>query len=120
VNCPSLGREPALSDRERLPAPTLAGQVVLIDFWGIECGPCIAQLPEVREAAGHFTSKGLVIIGLHDSSGKPEQVAAFASKRDLMWPLATDRPGGGFGATFEAYGVRMIPGAGGGGAPGGV
>jgi thiol-disulfide isomerase/thioredoxin len=95
----------------KAPAPSLAGKVVLVDFWGIECGPCIAQLPEVREAAGHFAGKGLVIIGLHDSSGTPEKVTEFARKRGLSWTLAIDRPGEGFGATFAAYGVRAIPSA---------
>ena len=35
----------------------IAGKVALVHFWGIECGPCIAHLPEVREAAKHFTGK---------------------------------------------------------------
>jgi RNA polymerase sigma factor (sigma-70 family) len=90
-------------------APDLSGQVVLVDFWEIGCGPCVAQLPEVREAADHFAAKGLVLIGLHDSSGTPEKVAEFAARRDLTWTLAIDRPGDGFGATFTAYGVRSIP-----------
>ena len=92
-----------------IPAPDLAGRVVLVDFWGIDCGPCISQLPEVRAAAAHFAARGLVIIGLHDSSATPERVAEFARKRGLTWPLAVDRPGEGFGATFAAYGVRSIP-----------
>ncbi len=92
-----------------LAVPDLAGKVVLIDFWGIDCGFCIAQMPAVREAAEHFATKGLVLIGLHDSSGKPGNVLDFASKRGLTWPLAIDRPGEGFGATFAAYGVRSIP-----------
>jgi len=94
-----------------MPAPGLGGKVVLVDFWGIGCGPCVAQLPEVREAAGHFAGKGLVLVGLHDSSATPEEVAAFAAKRGLSWALAVDRPGEGFGATFDAYGVRTIPSA---------
>lgn len=93
-----------------IPAPDLAGKVVLVEFWGIWCGPCVAQLPEVREAARFFAGKDLILVGLHDSSGTPEAVAEFASKRGLAWPLAIDRPGGdGFGATFDAYGVRSIP-----------
>jgi RNA polymerase sigma factor (sigma-70 family) len=95
----------------KVEALNLAGKVVLVDFWGIECGPCLAQLPEVREAVEHFSAKGLVIVGLHDSSGEPERVAEFASKRGLTWLLAIDRPGEGFGTTFTAYGVRAIPSA---------
>ncbi len=108
---PAISPRIWLDSKGETSAPGLAGQVVLIDFWGIGCGPCISQLPEVREAAAHFTSKGLIIIGLHDSSGTLKEVADFASKRNLSWPLAIDKSGDGFGATFEAYGVRSIPSA---------
>jgi hypothetical protein len=59
-------------------------------------------------AVEHFTSKELVVFRLHDSSGTPEKVADFASKRGLTWTLAINRPGDGFGATFDRYGVRAI------------
>ena len=96
--------------------PDLAGKVVLVDFWGITCGPCVAELPEVQAAADHFAarSKDFVLIGLHDSGGTAEQVAEFARKRGLTFRLAVDRPAdedGWFGATFKDYGVRGIPAA---------
>ncbi len=106
---PALDPPVWLDRAGRTAAPPLEGQVVLVDFWGIDCGFCVVQLPEVREAVEHFAGKGLVLVSLHDSSGTVEQVAAFARKRDVTWPIAIDRPGEGFGATFAAYGVRAIP-----------
>jgi thiol-disulfide isomerase/thioredoxin len=96
--------------------PDLVGKVVLIDFWGIACGPCVAELPEVQAAADHFAGKGdqLVLIGLHESGATVDQVATFAAKRALTYRLAIDRPAGEdgwFGAAFKAYGVRAIPSA---------
>jgi thiol-disulfide isomerase/thioredoxin len=96
--------------------PELAGKVVLVDFWGISCGPCVAELPEVQAAAAHFAGKGqdLVLIGVHESGASADQVAEFARKRGLTYRLAIDRPGdekGWFGATFKEYGVRAIPAA---------
>jgi thiol-disulfide isomerase/thioredoxin len=104
-------------DRNGPTDPTdLTGKVVLINFWGITCGPCVAQLPEVQAAAAHFASKGdrLVLIGLHESGTAVDQVAEFATKHALTYRLAIDRPAdedGWFGATFKAYGVRAIPSA---------
>lgn len=49
--------------------PKLEGKVVLIDFWGGTCGPCVAALPQVREAARHFAGTDLVVVGLNDSGG---------------------------------------------------
>jgi thiol-disulfide isomerase/thioredoxin len=42
----------------------LKGKVVLLDFWAIWCGPCIATFPHLREWQEKYAEKGLVIIGL--------------------------------------------------------
>ncbi|TXI10149.1 MAG: TlpA family protein disulfide reductase [Rhizobium sp.] len=92
--------------------PDFAGKIVVIDFWGINCGPCIAALPEVNAAAKHFADSEIVVIGLHDSSGTLESVSEFANKRGLVFPIAIDSPDPkqqSFGATCSAFGVRGIP-----------
>ncbi len=104
-----------LRDGESGP-PDVTGKVVLVDFWGISCGFCVVELPEVQAAAAHFADKGgdLVVIGLHENSATADEVAAFARKRGLTYRLAIDRPAdeeGWFGATFQEYGVRSIPAA---------
>lgn len=42
----------------------LKGKVVLVDFWAVWCGPCIATFPELRKWHEEFSDKGLVIVGV--------------------------------------------------------
>lgn len=42
----------------------LHGKVVLLDFWAVWCGPCIATFPHLIEWQEKYGDKGLVIIGV--------------------------------------------------------
>lgn len=41
----------------------LRGKVVLIDFWAVWCGPCIATFPHLIEWQERYGDRGLVILG---------------------------------------------------------
>jgi thiol-disulfide isomerase/thioredoxin len=93
-------------------APALKGKVLLVDFWGLGCGPCLAELPAVQVAAQKHAAAGLVVVGLHDAHGKTDKVAAYGHEHGLTFPLAIDKAADkSFGATFQAYGVRAVPNA---------
>jgi len=49
---------------EPLAEGDLKGKVVLLDFWAVWCGPCIATFPHLREWHEKYADKGLEIIGV--------------------------------------------------------
>jgi len=42
----------------------LKGKVVLVDFWAVWCGPCIATFPHLRDWNKEFQKEGLEILGV--------------------------------------------------------
>ncbi len=53
---------------------TLKGKVVLVDFWGTTCGPCIAELPALKKIYSTLNEYGFEIVGvaLDDSQSLKE------------------------------------------------
>ncbi len=71
-----------------------AGDVILVDFWGTWCGPCIAGMPEVARLRDEFASQGFRVLGVAFDS--PERVRDFlADRAEFTWPhiAGVDRPG---------------------------
>ena len=64
-----------------LSAEEFKGKVVLLDFWAIWCGPCIATFPHLREWQEKYSEKGLVIVGMtryygyewNDATNRPQR-----------------------------------------------
>ena len=43
---------------------TLKGKVVVIDFWATWCGPCIAEMPNMKKLYAEYKDKGVEFIGI--------------------------------------------------------
>src|SRR5690348_11929795 len=56
----------------------LTGHVVLVEFWGIHCAPCLESMPGLARLYGELGPAGLVVIGAHVQRGTPEEVRATA------------------------------------------
>ena len=62
---------------------SLKGKYVLIDCWGTWCGPCIAEMPKVKEYQEKYKDK-LVVLGVNQGDTK-EQVEKFITPNNYTW-----------------------------------
>ena len=81
----------------------LKGKVVLLDFWGVWCGPCVAKLPAVQALHDKYKDRGLVVIGVH-SADRADRLAEFLLTRKVSIPVALDA-----GKTAGRYLVEAWP-----------
>jgi len=104
----SSGKPPAIDaarwlNSGELPWDKLRGKVVLLDFWGTWCGPCVKKLPDVQRLADKFRDRGLVVIGIHSAEGS-DTCQEFVEKNKISYPIAIDS-----GKTEEAYAIAAWP-----------
>lgn len=65
----------------------LAGKVVVVEEWGVNCPPCIASLPEMAKLAKRYEKKGLVVVGLERQNGSKEQILKLLKPARVTYPV---------------------------------
>jgi thiol-disulfide isomerase/thioredoxin len=64
------------------------GKVVLVDFWGTWCGPCVAAMPKLTELHEKYKAKGFEILGV--AGDETDSLKEFLDKEPLAWKNVTD------------------------------
>lgn len=69
------------------------GKVVVLNLWGIWCGPCRDEMPHLAKMQKQYADKGLEVIGLNvgDSNGNAEpieNIKKFADSMKIDYTLA--------------------------------
>ena len=80
---------------------------VLLEFWATWCGPCMREVPHLKEAYTRFHGKGFEIYSMSiDKENDKDKWMQTIKEKGMEWTnvLRTDAKN-----TTEAYGVRGIP-----------
>lgn len=95
---------------------SVQGKVVVLEMWGVHCGPCIAAMPHMVALSKRYDGKGLQVVGLHSQEAPDDEIKAMVKKLKIPFPVTT----GGGGPTsentipramvFNTSGVRIFEG----------
>jgi thiol-disulfide isomerase/thioredoxin len=90
----------------------LKGKVVVVDFWATWCGPCVEEMPKMKQLYAQYRSRGVEFIGVSLDQPKEEggldKLTAFVQENGIAWPQYYQ--GNGWKSAFSSsWGINSIP-----------
>jgi thiol-disulfide isomerase/thioredoxin len=82
----------------------LKGKVVVLEFWGTRCAPCLKAIPHWNQLAAEFGSKPVVFLYISDDN--KDDLAVFLKRTPIQGWVALDQP---FSPTRMEFDVVGIP-----------
>ena len=77
-------------------------EVLVLNFWGLGCAPCVKEMPELTELAGSFEEKDVLFVALTpDGLG---EVQGFLATHPFGYKQVVDA-----GAAFTVFDIHSLP-----------
>jgi thiol-disulfide isomerase/thioredoxin len=92
-----------------VPTAVTPGKILLIDFLGTWCPPCIAELPEIQLVRSDLADRAdiqFVVVATNSGGDTPDRLRNFGLRRHVTLPLAFDQGG----KAHAAFGLTGYPG----------
>jgi peroxiredoxin len=108
-----VGKEPPAFTTKKLDGTEikladLKGKVVLLDFFAAWCGPCRAEVPNLKSLYARNHGRGFEILGV-SLDRSVEEAKKYAETAGLDWIVTWDEPGFWKNPVAVQYGIQSIP-----------
>jgi peroxiredoxin len=80
----------------------LKGKIVALNFWFVECKPCIMEMPELNELVEEFKGKEVVFLAIAINNQK--QLKKFLKKTDFKYKVISSGQ-----SVSDSYGIKGFP-----------
>ena len=78
------------ANRAMFNSDSLKGKVAVVNFWGVWCGPCVKEIPDIQKFHAAVKNDPSVVFLTVDYNDTPETLDEFMKKEKLDFPVLLD------------------------------
>jgi thiol-disulfide isomerase/thioredoxin len=73
-----------------VPSSLFSGKILVVNFWGTWCGPCVAEMPEIQEFHEKYRDDPDVVFVTINNDGDPDEVREWMKEREFDFVVLLD------------------------------